>query len=181
MFLQINALKPMQSPAMLRGKRSFISYVPPPISERELASIGSQKQHVFGKTLPSPSSNMEEPVYQHLGDLKDVSSNESDSILHSQPPVEDSDNRLSNDEFHLEKNLLPASTASERDSQSDLEESNQIVQHIESDTKTEICYPHDDKNSRISTNGLQSAKSCTLNNVITKPKRATAGNFFQNA
>ncbi|KAG0586245.1 hypothetical protein KC19_2G075100 [Ceratodon purpureus] len=171
---KINKSKPMQSPAMLRGKRSFVSYVPPPISKLEGVSSDSPKQYVLKRMLSPPSSTMEGPVYQHL-DLKDTSSNESDSPRHSQPPLKVSDDLLSGSEFHLEKILISTSNSSDKESQSDLEVSNQIVQdNMGNDTMTEICNPHDDKNSRISTNGVQSAEPRTPNNLIKKPKKGTA-------
>lgn len=205
MVLQINSFKPMQTPAMLRGKRSFISCIPPAISEPEKASSDSQKQCVFEKMLPPPSSNIEGPVLQHVVNFKDASFKKSDSSLYPRPSMKVSDDHLSGIQFYQEKNLILESTTSEKDTQSDPEESNQIVQDNdtktgicnqdkdndtktgtcnpdkENDTKFGICNRQDDKNSRTPTKGLLSTKLITHNNVITKPSRATAGNAFQNA
>ena len=154
--LQIHKFKPMHSPAVLRGKRSFVSYVPPPTSECEVAAL-QMNEYFLKRPVSPPSSDMEGPVAEHL-DLKDA------SYDFAQPPVEASDD-LSDDE---EK--TPISFCEKELSQLDPEEFNQC-----DDSKTEICNPHDGKTSRASTNVLQPK---TLNNVIAKSNRRPTGNAW---
>lgn len=173
MVLQI---KPLLSPATCRGRRSFISYAPPLSSEREVASSESPKQIVFEKSPPRPSSIKNGSVSPHFEDLQNKSVSEGD-FVHSPPPVEVSEELTSVDEFYQVRNFISASASRERDRPSDAEESDQTVQNDkENVTKTGVCNTHGDKKSRTSTNGLRMAKPIASNNVVIKPKRATAGN-----
>jgi len=153
-------IKPLHSPAMLR-RRSFIFYTPPPISEREVAS---NKSHTsFAKTPASSASIKNGPVSEA-------------GSPHSPPPVEDSEERPSVDQFYQERSFTSAPASSETDGLSDSSASDQTVQNDkENVTKTGACNPHGDKKLLTSTNGFRTTKQNASSKVLTKPRRATAG------
>ncbi|XP_024385996.1 uncharacterized protein [Physcomitrium patens] len=161
---KINASNPLQSPAMLRGPRSFMYNSSALINECEVASSDSHEQDL------SPPI-MHRHVLRHFEDLQVTTSSKAELSL---PHVEVSDdNTLAHELYHERRSTPPSPSSDEEEDSTDAKDSGpDLLDDKENQIRTDQRKLYVSKSSLNSTNRLQTLKPSNFNNMTTKPRRA---------